>query len=290
MSEHAGLPRHPYPVLLPDVGGFEEAMGRARVRRRRQVFEATAMLSMVALLAGGVVLSRPDGNQAQLEITNTDVDPRPHERGGDDLQAVPGPVVPGASQAASTEDAGPGTSGDGPSPRPAPAPQATVGQPPADLPEKQPGAMKYLPVRRTETLAADCRAAGETGPWCLMADVNQEDAFRYTLTAVVCRLVDTSQQPEDVLTFPTEQEVDYEILLKDQVRWTWSKGQGFEPGERNLTVRQGECVAWDVRWDAEDEDGYLLHPSNTVGQYTLRIRSSSTQLAGRHKTKNFTLQ
>ena len=286
MTERDGLPRHPYPVLLPESGGFEEAIGRARSRRRRQVAEAAAMASVVAVFAGGFLASRP-GPDNPDRLRQLDGSP---QRDPDNSPAPstgpPSPTPTATGDTAQQPVPGPGGNDRGGS-RPTDLP--SVGSHVSKRPEPVGRSSKYPAPRGAVTFDTECRTSDET-EWCLRAsaDPDPDTGNRYSLTFTLCRMLGAS---DTQLTFPTEQEVDFEILLRGDVRWTWSKNQVFEPGERAVRIGQGECVAWTTRWDTDDEEGRLLKLSSEPGvdHYTLRARTTAAELGGRTVQEDFVL-
>ncbi|HVF21170.1 MAG TPA: BsuPI-related putative proteinase inhibitor [Mycobacteriales bacterium] len=281
MSERDLLPRKPFAVLPPEPGGFEAALARGRQRRRRTA--GSSVLASVIVVALAVALNAPNPNgAARLEFTEQtetnitrdvdrpaiDDDTAPEAIELDAPAQRAQPLTGAADLAPSSRDAAPAGATAQPAPaRTAPTPTSTRRRRPA-------------PPVTERTLAGAypaCVASGDepTDRWCLAArhydSSATENGSRVGID--ICLTVETSRGR---LTFPTEQQVDFEIRDVDgtEVIWRWSHLVDFDKQQTTDDVAAGECRTYEVAWGDVDNAGYLVNR----GRYVLTATALAKEL------------
>ena len=293
MSERDMLPRRPYAVLAPEPRGFDEAMTRARRRRRRTA--GTGVLASVSavLLAISLTASTPD-TEARLEITTRPNDPQEAVDGTDPAEETTAALsldAPADLPGGSPERAG-STGADGA--------QVVTGDPRATSSDRsatpRPKTLSRPrrpepPAERTTADVASCNRISPDQPWCLYAsrtqDADFDDTGNSTLSISVClaRVVTDTR----ALTFAGEQQVDFAITKKgsDEVLWQWSYQAAFGTEPTSDDVRPGDCRVYSVPWAQQsDNNGKYI---NEPGTYVLTASNLARELSTNTATYTFEL-
>ena len=257
MPELDPLPRRPRPPsFAPRTGDYAAVVGRAKRRRRKHLSGAGAglagMFVVVALATGG-------GSTVGLRPVEPVTSPggTTYETGAPEESATPDPEVT-PSPEKSGEPAPDGSA----APGEVPGPEETIDPGPLDPGEDPHPPAVTRPVFVRDEVADDTTRVctvpatfvASTG-WCLhysgpsLVQIGVVHEYRLE----VCR---QAGRGTGTLTFPTEQQIDFQVTSGDQrVEWSWVGRYRFPRKETAVSAAEGRCVRWTVQWDATGNDG-----------------------------------